>query len=171
MSIAESRVMESKWKVHKVSSTSKSGSAPVWHRFPVNPKLQLHVKLPTVFVHEPPFWQTVIPEDAHSSMSKTHMNTHVLLPDCKCLLLDCNCFITWLQLQHVVTLLLTHSGPTVRSNFTRTSILRREIFNCQLTKLLCKISCREDMFFRYKQSYYLTIVNADSWESCDMHQN
>ena len=50
----------SKLKVHKASSTRKSGGAPVSHWLPVSPEPQRQTKLPTVFMHEPPFWQAAL---------------------------------------------------------------------------------------------------------------
>ena len=77
MSTVDNR-LTSELKVHKVSSTRKSGDAPVSHRLPLKPELQLHMKPPTVFMHEPPLRQKGLPGvDAHSSMSKTHMSTNV----------------------------------------------------------------------------------------------
>ena len=68
-----SSAIKSNIVVHKVSSTRKSGSAPVWHCLPLNPWAQRHEKLPGVFTHEP-FWQPVFAGgNTHSSMSKTHI--------------------------------------------------------------------------------------------------
>ena len=100
MSTVESRVTYIKTKVHKVSSNLKSGGAPVWHRFPVKPELQLHIKPPAVFTHEPPFWQTgEFPDiDAHSSMSKTHM--------------------------HIIVLFYGRNSPVVRKNWAAASTIK-----------------------------------------------
>jgi len=38
----------------------------IWHSEPVNPAGQVHVKLPGVLVHWPPFWQGLV---AHSFTS------------------------------------------------------------------------------------------------------
>ena len=79
----------SKLKVDKASSNLKT-DAPVSHWLPLNPELQLHVKLPGMFTHEPPLRQRVFPDvDAHSLKSKAHACTlmsyqvTVLLLDCK----------------------------------------------------------------------------------------
>ena len=58
----------------RTSSTRKSGGAPVWHWFPVNPELQLHEKLPTVFTHEPPLRQAALYSGtSHKSSTETQI--------------------------------------------------------------------------------------------------
>ena len=74
----------SKRTVHKASSTRKSG-APVSHWLPVKPELQLHMKLPGMFTHEPPLRQPEFTDvGAHSLTSKTHMHINVSLADYNC---------------------------------------------------------------------------------------
>ena len=91
--------MTSKRKVHKASSTRKSG-APGSHWLPVKPELQRHMKLPGMFMHEPPLRQPEFTDvDAHSLTSNTHMHNNVSLADYNCfvhlivtsLLHDCSC--------------------------------------------------------------------------------
>ena len=36
---------------------------------------------------------------------------------------------------------------------------------------LAKYLAEQTLFVRCKQSYHSAVVNGDSWESCDMHQN
>ena len=94
--------VESRLICIKTSSIRMSG-APVWHSLPVYPELQLHEKLPTVFMHDPPFWQRVFPDvDPHSSMSKAHITLKFCcLTATVFFLLDRNCFIAWLLLLKV----------------------------------------------------------------------
>ena len=130
----------SKRKVHKVSSTLKSGGAPVSHRLSVKPELQLHMKLPGMFMHEPPLRQPEFTDvNAHSSISKTHMHINVLLA-------DCNCSITWLWLfyymiaaaarrDNVVCLQLVHPQWGQIAHERASCIVQ---FNHELTSFLCK---------------------------------
>ena len=85
----------SKLKVDKTSPNLKSG-APVSHWLPVKPELQLHMKLPGMFTHEPPLRQPEFTDvGAHSLTSKTHMHINVSLA-------DYNCFV------HLIVTIILH---------------------------------------------------------------